>query len=282
MMSKNDPIFENYVSLRRKHRRMPAAWSLQQARDLVAAGKGRTWCSTFYPYCPNGDWGKPDCAGGDLCRWVERAGDQVSRRRSFADEVIRLDHTGWFADADGFTTHRGVIFQLPAKDGKERFLAGYVEMESARGGPREVNDGSALVCDDVFSDKVAAARWADRLAERSAENAREESEAWQAGREWSDCGGRIEEIRSEVMGLTAAARVARRDVPDTTSPHIKTLCGAIRDKVSSLLSERGKMMDRRRELSEPYGYSYNIARGLWMSFNDGAGERVIKPKGIVT
>lgn len=95
----------------------------------------------------------------------------------FADEVGPIDHTGWFGDDEGtgFHTCRGVVYQIPARNGEPVYLAGYEWGESAHG-KRFASGGGSIEYGgrgDTYESKEEAARAADSLAEYAAERERE-------------------------------------------------------------------------------------------------------------
>jgi hypothetical protein len=102
----------------------------------------------------------------------------------FSHEIIRLNHTGWFTNAegcsykDGSGLARGLVVSLPASPGfpEGRFLAGYYWGD---------NDERVLYL-DLYRDKDEAARDADGYAESFAEDQREHDEKWQRARELED------------------------------------------------------------------------------------------------
>lgn len=104
--------------------------------------------------------------GRDGNHWVENI-DGSLRFVGLAHDLIRLAHAGWFLSEDGWSgeTVAGAVWQLPAKNGKPRYVAGFQDHYNAE---------SALICfGDITDDKTSAAIWADHMAERYAEEARE-------------------------------------------------------------------------------------------------------------
>jgi hypothetical protein len=86
-------------------------------------------------------------------------------RWEWCDEVegMRIDHTGWFTDEYGDGKIRGLVMRLPRGRG---FLAGW-----------SMGEGMASNVDyDIWESAVDAAREADRMAERAAEDQRDYEE----------------------------------------------------------------------------------------------------------
>lgn len=99
------------------------------------------------------------------------------RSLGFIDQIKdapRIDHRGWFADADCSEVYRGEIWQLPARDGTPQYLAGYSEADSGYS-VLDVSRGNLTIFDNL-RDAIHAA---DHVAEHFAEEAREYSERWQ-------------------------------------------------------------------------------------------------------
>lgn len=94
--------------------------------------------------------------------WYTQDGRQPFRDERFCDDVARIDHQGWFADADGDETVRGIVSRLP----HGRFIAGYLS---------SVN-GERVYFADLFDDEREAAHMADEHARVTAESEREDSE----------------------------------------------------------------------------------------------------------
>lgn len=99
--------------------------------------------------------------------WIEEA-HEVFRSIVWCDKVARLSHRGWYvSDAFQDETARGVVLKMA----HGRFAAGIAD-------PFNFNDGKmsgACIVDtsETFEDEHEAARRADGMAERYAENARE-------------------------------------------------------------------------------------------------------------
>lgn len=113
------------------------------------------------------------------------------------------DHTGWFGndEGDGYSTFRGTVFRIPARDGAERFLAGYEHGESTR---RGFSPGfGSIDAGTVFDSERDAARCADSLAEYAAEREREyqREEAERIREEEEEAERREEEEEAERMAL---------------------------------------------------------------------------------
>lgn len=146
-----------------------------------------------------------DGIGGDIVR-----SRPAFRFVGYADECIRLGHTGWYGDAagEGFNTWRGVVFQLPAKDGAERFLAG-AEWGDSSGRTFDVGGGFLDIdgAGCIYESKEDAAHAAESIAQNTAEADREEDERFRAEEAERE---EAEEAERERLEAEHAERVAER------------------------------------------------------------------------
>lgn len=118
------------------------------------------------------------------------------RFTGYVDDIRRGHrHRGWYCDQFQDRTLRGVVYQIPARNGVPQYLSGYQESD---------NDSVVLYLDSFEAEPAEAAYRADRIAERLAESEREYNEAWQAG---SQAGEAVREA------LRDAIRAARNGCP---------------------------------------------------------------------
>jgi hypothetical protein len=145
--------------------------------------------------------------GSTTVFWFEKANDYF-RRVGFADDILprSIKHRGWYLEDDGYSGQvaRGVVYQLPAHDGKERFLYGVAD---------PYNDGPAVLARDVVDDKADAARWADQLAEAYGESEREYHRASDARCKCEELAGEISELRRMALALLSARRTTHKGNP---------------------------------------------------------------------
>ncbi len=147
------------------------------------------------------------CHGHNYNRPVLSCFDESSlpvRSIKFADEMpdaYRIDHKGWFADADGHGdrgTIRGIVAFLP----HGRMLAGYYWSD---------NGEYVLFTDEVFTDARDAVISADHVAEKYADICREDDEKWQrVGRAETA----VEDAAEELRDAWVLRRMGRRDSDD--------------------------------------------------------------------
>lgn len=172
-------------------------------------------------------------------RFVENVSRGL-RLVGFADEIVRIDHKGWYIRDDEYDeTYRGVVYQLPSHKGETRFAYGYADPD---------NDDCALLCLDTEETKEDAARAADRFAEIFAEQERDYNRAWQAGRRYEDLADEVKDLRSEALAIGAELREARKLVQNAP-----TICATLRETVFSLYRRISKTRKERAELLDNYG-----------------------------
>lgn len=119
---------------------------------------------------------------GARLHYGEGLGPDIARSRpgfrfvGYADEVVRLNHTGWYGDDEGsgFSVLRGVVYQIPARDGQTLYLAGW---EWGENGARGAFSGGGGTIDIgpgcLYETKEDAAYAADSMAESAADDERE-------------------------------------------------------------------------------------------------------------
>lgn len=170
------------------------------------------------------------------------------------------EQSGWYTDPygdtfrDGTGLCYGVVYQLPARDGVARFVAGY-QFGGVDGGPtldlgtifqKPRGDGYAAPQDlDAARD---AARAADSMAKHAAEEEREYQFAWQAGSAYLDASNDLATIRAEIRGILQERRQAMNNAALTDSGYF-ALCDAIRKRVADLLEDMHKRRRVMRELA---------------------------------
>jgi len=142
----------------------------------------------------------------DGLRWVENISDGL-RIKGFADEVgergyRRIDHRGWFLedDGDGGEVARGIVVQLPGRDGAPRYIGGMMDPFNP--------DCGCLDFSEITDNEQEAASTGDAIAERYADAERDYRRAWRAGRDveekWDEAQALVERI-AEAHAVTTAA-----------------------------------------------------------------------------
>ena len=217
--------------------------------------------------------------------------EQGLRNSQAACELIKLDHTGWYADSYQENLCGGLVAQLPSRKGKARFVAGYqfsqsdnglgtfdlarifeADLESERETARR-QIGKAYWRPEMESPgywneaaqetaRKEAAKAADSMAESAAEKEREYQEANSAGYSWAEKKAGESELRREALAILAERRAARAINP----AGFPALCAALRGKVESLWEEIQESRKEREALADSvYGKDGRAA------FCDGAG-----------
>lgn len=111
------------------------------------------------------DSNKPNSREVDRWHYCKEAGHGF-RHVGYADEVCRhIKHTGWFTDNFQGERMRGIVAQIPAKDGTPRYVAGCEHSDW---------DCHTIDLDTFYDDKEDAAKAADSMAESMAEQCRED------------------------------------------------------------------------------------------------------------
>lgn len=173
------PTLQKYLATR-------AHYPKRTAQEVLAAIRGEPSPIKVREYPPHSAY-NPRCTDGG--RWVEDVLNVKGLRFvGFADEIVNIWHTGWFCDELQNRTLRGAVWQLPALDGCARYVPGYVNSDNdgayldfsavetgGRGGTHCITENQEQACRD-------AARYADGMAERAAEDERACNEKWQAAR----------------------------------------------------------------------------------------------------
>lgn len=190
--------------------------------------------------------------GGILCRWCEDPAAIGLRRVGFADEVSQsIEHRGWFLDDDfQDETARGTVYQLPTRKGRERFIAGMAD---------PFNDGPAVLClGTIEDDKCDAARSADWLAERYAEDERDYRRASSARVEFDELGAEVAKARAAILQTCADLRRTRlayisgMTADRVAGEALERLCDTIRGRVSDLLDTIREKRKKRADLAGNY------------------------------
>lgn len=154
------------------------------------------------------------------------------------------DSCGWYTDPhgdvfrDGTGLVWGVVYQLPAHKGRARFVAGY-QFGGIDGGPTldlgnvyTSESGRGLNCSyegaQGHDDARDAARAADSMAERAAEQEREYQTAWALGRAYDDARQEALEARTAALALLKERRAAMAEA----GGRLPAICAAIRESVA--------------------------------------------------
>ncbi|TIU88860.1 MAG: hypothetical protein E5W06_00395 [Mesorhizobium sp.] len=267
----------------------PAKWAIAAARQDVAAGKARYPRGQYaaVTWQPRDDSSRraerlafvEDVAGAGL-RFVGKVEADTPRGQIWSDR----DSCGWYSDLDQSETIYGVVYQLPGRDGKARFVAGYASDDDCDGLPT-LDLGHIFESDSCRGDYYGnvqehddardAARAADSMAQRAAEQEREYKAAWQAGQRYSELADEIAADRKVALELLSERRAARGN--GATFPAI---CATIRQRVAEIMHGIADARAKREKLAEgdfisDWLPSWNSSdKRLQAAFNDGAGQTI--------
>lgn len=269
-----------------------ASNALKLARNDIAAGR--------HPWS-NGPYAKPvapvcwqaDNKARERLAWVDNA-ERIGLRfvgRVAADSRRgnvwdKRGDSGWYTDPfgdfckDGTGLMWGVVYQLPARRGVARYVAGY-QQGGTEAGPTidfgtiyessvNYSDGSPTECDAARN----AAAVADSMARIAAEKEREYQTAWQAGNLYSECLENLKAVRASVLGTL-------RDIRATCDA-LKAMPESIRARLSGSikadLAERARLFGTMEELAAGDFEGLEFWTGdatLQAAFNEAAGRDVL-------
>ncbi len=153
--------------------------------------------------------------------YFERQRDIYWRNVQYADKVLNLRHTGWYADRE-FQENviRGIVAQLPARGREENWIAGYEDSDSE----------SCVFYMDLFHDKESAARYADSCAEQLAEKESEYQEQWRRERD-------IEDKTEENKNMLAEIKTLRAELVKVSDCGHLLATSTLRDKIHELIRD---------------------------------------------
>ncbi|OQM74934.1 hypothetical protein [Manganibacter manganicus] len=224
----------------------PASEALKAARADVANGKARYPQSSGY-----GPAYKE--RGSKHMRWIEKPSTCGLRFVGYADKIAGLNHSGYYVDNDQNEIVRGVVFQMPGRNGHARFIAGYEDWNNGKAdsdGPVSLDFGEVIsefvgsYGDDNAGTRDAA-RAADQIAEWVAESERNYHAAWQAGNRFAELGEEIAETKTAILDLIPEIRKAGAMLD--TFPHAHKI---LHQTLCSRLADIRKARKERRALSE--------------------------------
>ena len=186
---------------------------------------------------------------------MHHSADGAFRYTQDAEDVVSLNHTGWYTNPfgesfkDGSGLCHGVVARL-AGGGHARFVAGY------RMGDHDDDDAGTFAMrglyvaessdeSDIEQAGQDAARAADKLASMAAEHEAEYQAAWQAGQEYSQEGETIATARAAARALLAE----RRELIRANGSGWPAMCDAIRAQVKAHCDTIRTARERRAELA---------------------------------
>lgn len=158
------------------------------------------------------------------------------RNVGFADEIIRLEHTGWYCDYFYSETVRGTVLQLPARHGEPHYIPAISWTD---------RDGVTVWPLDSYDDKEDCARAADSYAEHAAELDREAAIEDQAEQD-------IEAAKDDIAEARGFVHALIKDIRD--SANIKPgICSVLRARIASERETVRQAVETiRKRRDEPY------------------------------
>lgn len=154
--------------------------------------------------------------GNDRSEFYTDRPRQFFRFTGYCDDIhSAIRHRGWFVDSFQDETARGIVYQLPARNGECRYLAG-------------VEDPWANTFFEtiLYEDKVEASRAANGLAESFAEHCREDHEEQERLREIKENQQEATSLRNRIRILSRSIRVGYAHPPEIASAakrHLQSL-----------------------------------------------------------
>lgn len=148
--------------------------------------------------------------------WYAHTGQQFPRER-YADEIVSINHSGWYTDCDGRETARGLVVALP----HGRFLAGY----------HWSDNGERVYFPDLYDCEDAAARAADSEAASFAELCREDDYQYQQARKLED------EIEGNFSRLRECLALRNRECFAHLREEARELIASIKEARETLRTE---------------------------------------------
>lgn len=177
-------------------------------------------------------------------RWIENVSTML-RKVGYADDICQsINHKGWYADEYGDSIYRGIVYRLPAREGKSLFVYGYAD---------PWNDDCALLDFDYTDCEKDAALKADSMAERYAEEEKDYRIQESAESRIEDIQGELKDIRGRIISILRERRKACAAGLNSYG----VLADAIKGQVKSLLRDRHKLAAERQRLErDPYSLYY--------------------------
>lgn len=156
------------------------------------------------------------------------------RKVGDAHEIVRLNHTGWYADNYQDNLVIGCVLQLPSRKGEEQYVPATYNSDW---------DTATVYLNEIGPDKDAAARWADQNAEREAEVSREYEARDQAKQEIAEAREAIHTINKEVLPALKELKGA------SLTPAI---CSMVRAGITELLCDRRAQFNTIKKLQDDF------------------------------
>lgn len=256
MSAINQPLLSFYASARRKG--FAPVKAIRDARERIAKGE-KTYCYSSRILSPS--FGLGAKGKDDGLQWCEDPSAFGLRFVGNADDLARIDHKGWYIATFQSDTIQGVVYQLPARNGKCVYVVGHDDACNPGSARLDFSDLIYGEADDSDDAKRDAARRADSIAENAAESMREYDEAWQAGQRAAELHGEAVEARVNLLAFLRDVRAKRSTLCDAPA-----LIAAAREHVEDLLKTIRETRAKRDTLREDNRWGKYVA-----AFDDGYG-----------
>jgi hypothetical protein len=231
--------------------------AIHSARMDQAAGTRR------YASSPTVSYGPATAVHGERhCRYIENVADGL-RFVGHADDIAgrAVDHNGWYLSDDNWTGEsvRGAVWQLPARNGRPRFVAGYADPYN---GNAESDGAACLSFDEIFEGEPGdglprhndgareAAIRADGIAESMAESEREYQAASSARFEFGELAEEIGATRRQTLSII---RELKRLAKKISATEAAESCAALRAVISRNVKKIRQARKRHEELLNEFG-----------------------------
>jgi hypothetical protein len=142
--------------------------------------------------------GRRNSDADEFMTWVQPS----LRFKGKAHDLIRLGHRGWYVDSALDDVVYGVVYQLPAKHGEERYLAGCVYSYDT--------ECVSLDVTQVYDSERDAAYASEELARIAAEHSCEEDMKYQHAQVKEKAREHRSVLRARMRSIVAALRWKRR------------------------------------------------------------------------
>jgi hypothetical protein len=158
-----------------------------------------------------------------------------------ADKCCHMDHTGWYTDDFSNGTIIGVVVSFrhpqdinPDNESHIFYMAGTKHSDW---------DGVTVYTRHTYQTEREAARRADKIAEREAEECREEDQKYHAEQ-------KIEELKTEYHELNVKALEVIKDARNASGLFPASICELIKNKLDETLERKRDILRGVKELTD--------------------------------
>lgn len=156
------------------------------------------------------------------------------------DDILSLKHHGWYVDQHQSETTKGIVVQIPGRDGKPIFLYGVTDPWNKHAGM------IAWRASEWTDDEKDAARWADQQAEYYAEFCREDDAKQTAESDIEEAKGEIAQTREQLRELIESIRDNRERGVVLEAPLQKVITDEVKRLRKQMHNLWARIENRRR------------------------------------